>query len=145
MPFPLEILLDGIQLANELTLGVQSTIQHYAYIGQADSYGKELYANPVSLSAIVDTKYKQIMIGGQLQSIAATITILEDVLPNGAVTNPIRREPIDPRDKIVLANGVTGPIISAPSSVINPLTGRGLVQEILLGARYEPRDTARVR
>lgn len=133
MPFPLDILRAGVALADSLTKGLQCSVQWEAYTGQGAN-GRQ-YAAPVTLSAIVDFTTRQyVSKDGKVSTIAATVTVVGDVLPNGAVTVPPRREPIDPKDRITLPNGFTGPIVSAPGAVMDPSTGRGLIHEIMLGA-----------
>lgn len=134
MSFPREVLVSGIKIADTLTKGVQVAITHEAFIGQSVS-GKPSYDAPVTLLAIEDLTSKVEFRGGQLVTIGATLTIVGDVAPNGAVTSPPRREPIDPRDRIVLSDGSTGPILEAPGAVIDPVTNRGLIHIIKLGSR----------
>lgn len=131
MPFPRETLVSGVSLVNTLTLGVQSLVSHEAWTGQ-DVFGADTYAAPVSRLAVIDRTNKVQVRDAQTVTIAATITFIGDVLPNGAAG---RREPIDPRDIITLPDGFTGPIIDSPNSVIDPVTGRGFIQEVMLGAR----------
>lgn len=132
MAFPREILRSGIKIAHNLTKGVQGEIQHYAWTGQ-DGYGKPTYPiSPVSLLCVIDRTNKVITVNGQLVTISATLTFVGDVAPNGATG---RREPIDPRDKIILPDGFTAPIIDTPGSVTDPVTGRGFIQSVMLGTR----------
>lgn len=139
MSFPAEILRSGVKIANGLTFGVQSTVSHSAYIGQ-DGMGKRSYSTAVNRLCIWDSQRKEIKkLSGESIVIAATLTFIGDVppyapssfrLPDGTP----RREPIDPRDKIVLPDGSTGPIIDAPGAVVDPGTGRGFVTVVMIGA-----------
>ncbi len=131
MAFPLEVLRGGIALANQLTAGVQVTITHQAWIDQ-DTFGDPVLADPVPIKCILDLTRRQLQQDdGVTVTVIATATIVGDVSPNGAAG---RVEPIDPRDIITLPDGTTGPIINtAPNSVVDPGTGRGLIHEILLG------------
>lgn len=126
-----------IKIADTVTLdlGLQCEVQHYAFIG-SDARGKPTYADPVTVTCVVDRTNREISTAnGKVINISATLTKIGDLAPNGAVTNPARREPIDPRDKIVLPDGLTGPIIDTPGSVTDPETDRGFIQSIMLGAR----------
>lgn len=134
MPFPIEILRSGVKIANSLTRGVQCNISHEAMIG-TDGMGSFTYASSVNRKCVVDMTTRVIKMGGELITVAATLTFVGDVPANGAVTDPPRVEPIDPRDRITLPNGWTGPIISSPGAVIDPGTNRGIIQEVMLGAR----------
>jgi len=131
MAFPLEILKSGIRTANKLTTGVQSVFTLEQYTGQGYAGGKT-YAAPVALHGVVDFTSKPVIkLSGETVTAVVTITVVGDILPNGAAG---RREPVDPRDRIILSNGFTGPIIDAPGSVLDPSTGRGLIHVIMLGA-----------
>ena|ERR1700722_2212733 len=135
MAFPLEILVSGIKLANTLTSGVQVPIGWEAFVGE-DAMGAATYAPKVTLMAVYDDNDKQYAVpGGEVVNIDCTLTIVGDVPANGAVTSPPRNEPIDTRDRITLPTNLTYPIVAAPSSVINPSTNRGLIQQIVLGPR----------
>lgn len=131
MGFPLEILQGGIAIANSLTAGVQVEITHEAWIDQ-DVHGDPVLADPVQIRCVLDLSRRQIQQeDGIIVTVVATATVVGDVSPNGAAG---RVEPIDPRDIITLPDGTTGPIIqTAPNSVVDPSTGRGLIHEILLG------------
>lgn len=112
--FPAPLLRKGVALAKKLTPGVQQVIIHQAYIGEIKSVSssQKLFADEVEIDGcIVDRTYKQVQHGGQLLSVIADITILRQIDSNGALTRPPRREPIDVRDKITLADGTSGVIV----------------------------------
>lgn len=129
MSFPAEILRSGIQIADSLTKGVQSTITIERWTGQT-VHGDDTYSIPITVSAVIDRTNKVINRGDEQITIGATLTVIGDIPPDGGVG---RREPIDPRDRITLPDGFTGPIINAPNSVVDPGTGRGFINEIMLG------------
>jgi hypothetical protein len=129
MAFPRDILVAGIAVTNTLTKGVQVDCTLAAWTGQ-DAYGSATYAAPVTFQAVLDRTNKQLVTLGKVIDVAATLTIVGDLAPNGATD---RREPIDPRDVITLPDGFTGPIIDVPNAVTDPITGRGLIQQIMLG------------
>jgi len=121
----------GVKLADQFTSDGQSVITHEAWIGQ-DKFGKATYAAPTHPRCVIDSRQRIIVTtGGQNLTVMATLTFTSPVEPNGT---PGRREPIDPRDRITLPNGFTGPIIDA-SAPIDPKTGMGYIQQIMLGAR----------
>lgn len=112
--FPAPLLRKGVALAKKLTPGVQQIIIHQAYIGEIKSVSssQKLYADEVEIDGcVVDRTYKQVQHGGQLLSVIADITVLRQIDANGALTRPPRREPIDVRDKITLADGTSGTIV----------------------------------
>ena len=125
-----DILRSGIAIADTVTKGVQVNVTHEAWTGQ-NGHGTETYAAAVTRKAIVDlTRKQRPTASGKLVNVVATVIILEPVLPNGAAG---RFEPIDPRDKLTLPDGTTGPILNGPNSVMDPATSRGLFNEIYLG------------
>lgn len=133
MAFPREILAAGVAVANSLTSGVQVSCTLEAWIGQ-DAYGAATYAQPVTFRAVLDRTQKQIVSAtGKVIYIMATLTVVGDLAANGTSTSPPRREPIDPRDIITLPDGATGPIVDSPDSVTDPVTGRGFIQQVMLG------------
>lgn len=102
------LIRNGVAIANRLTTDLQVSITHYAWIGQGATYGEPLYSTPITRTAIVELKQRMIRIpGGEDIWQKASVTFLEPIAANGAAG---RREPIDPRDKIVLPDGYTGPI-----------------------------------
>lgn len=123
MAFPLEILRTGIGIADTLTKGVQATVTLERWTGQTTS-GTPTYSAAESLRAVVDYKQKQSMTStGKLVPVMATLTIVGDVSPA-----------INPKDRITLPDGRTGPILGTPAAVVDPETGRGLITEVSLGA-----------
>lgn len=125
----------GIAIADQVTksLGFQGTVTLEQYTGQS-GYGVETYGSPLPVRCVIDLTRKQRPTGsGKLVTVVATLTILEAVAPNGASVNPPRQEPIDPRDRIVLPNGATGPILSDPAMVLDPSTGRPFMNTVLIG------------
>jgi hypothetical protein len=134
MAFPREILVSGIRIANSLTAGVQPFIWHSTCVDE-DGEGHRTYAAPIRRSCVVDLTRKIIPgPSGKDQTIIATLTFVGDVPPNGTITPWGRIEPFDLRDVITLPDGTTGPIVSNPGAVVDPVTGRGFIHVITLGA-----------
>ena len=131
MAFPAELLRAGIAIADTLTKGVQVDVTLEAWTGQS-GFGVESFASPVTIKCVLDLTRKQIKTdSGREITIVATLTKVGDVAPNGTAG---RREPIDPRDRITLPDGTTGPIIDVPGAVVDPGTGRGFINAIMIGA-----------
>lgn len=128
MAFPAEIIRSAVKTANTLTKGVQSTVRLEQFKSQAGD-GAKIYASAVTVRAVVDRKRYQRFIGGRVVTVIAKLTILDTVPSQGTVG---RQEPIDPRDKITLPDGVTGPIVSV-GAVDDPGTGKGFIQSVTLG------------
>ena len=126
-----DILRSGIATINTITadgeLQVDVTLE--AWTG-SDSHGAPTYAAGVTIPAIVEMKNRLINIanGEQVQS-RATVTFVRPVTANGATG---RREPIDPRDKITLPDGETGPILDV-QGVFDSSTDAPYMLEVFLG------------
>lgn len=128
----MSILSAGIAIADNITksLGLQPFFTHYAWIAQ-DAKGKVTYANPVTRQGVIDlTRKQRPTSSGRLVNVVATITVIETIAANGAAG---RREPVDPRDKIVLPDGTTGPILEGPDAPVDPDTNAPFLNTIYLG------------
>lgn len=124
------VLVAAIKTADSVLKSDQATVQHSAWTGQ-DLYGTDTFAAPVSRLAIVDLTRRPLKTEeGKLLMTMATITFLAPIPDNGASG---RKEPIDNRDKIVLADGSTGPIISV-GGPLDPVTNRPYLNTVMLGA-----------
>lgn len=133
--------LDGVvrsvvKVAHGVTVSLQETVQHHAWVGQ-DGFGapsgpaQDGYDFPVPLKAMVEQKLQLRQLGdGRLVKVKAKLTFLKVIVPNGAAG---RDEPIDMRDKLVLADGTTGPILS-DEGLRDPGKGRPFLIELWLGA-----------
>lgn len=120
---------NGVALANKLTKDLQVVVSFYAWIGTDDTGGPR-YADPISVLAVVEDKHRtRRFSNGQEVVQKAVITILVPMNSNGASG---RSEPIDPRDKFVLPNGTTGPILDV-SGIVDPITNRPYMHEVVLG------------
>jgi len=132
MAFPFSNLVRlGVGLADSFTADTQANIVHEAWIGQ-DKFGKSEYAEPTHPRCVISNKTKMIVSAtGQLVTAASTLTFTTLPESNGA---PGRREPIDPRDRITLPTGFTGPIVFVGGPV-DPTTNEGYVLSVSLGMR----------
>jgi len=104
-----KLIQTGLKVANKLTQSAQCDVVHYPWVS-SDVEGAMTYGTAVTRKAIVEYKTKQFPSGsGQLQLVRAIIYFLEPFEENGAAG---RIEPLDTRDKLVLPDGTTGPILS---------------------------------
>ncbi len=132
----MSLISDLIEVANEIVgdFDLLSPIIHLVYIPstQSETGGKH-YAQPVTLHGVIDSRQRLIVDArGNTVTVMSTITFLEVITPNGS---PGRREPIDPNDILILPDGFTGPIIDTPGSTVDPETGTGFINTIMLGRR----------
>ena len=133
--FPLDILLDGIEIVQEQTKGLQGRCLLQQFAGAANNSGDSLYGPTKSFMAIVDYTSKQIQKNGQFITTGGTVVAMSSVTPLGAITDPPRMEPIDTRDVLILPGGFIVQIIDTPGSVLNPETNQGLVPTVVIGPR----------
>lgn len=126
------IIRNAVSVADDITKSLQPGISHSAWTGQ-DVHGTPTYATPVNIDCIVEYKIRdklQSSTGRVIQS-QALVTIIGPVVANGAAG---RLEPIDPRDKIVLPNGQTGPIIDI-EGIVDPDTNRPYMFQVWIGSQ----------
>lgn len=123
MSFPAEILRSGIQIADSLTAGVQCIVTYERYLG-SDGDGDETFDDPTTVQCVVDqTKRQKTTSSGRLETVLATLTF-----PRALSFT------IGPKDRIVLPDGTTGPLIlDSPDAVVDPGTGRGFIQTVMIG------------
>lgn len=126
----LNVVRSAIKSVDTVTKPLQATVQHSQWTGQ-DGYGHNSFAAPVSRRAVVDLtrKVRVRMEDGVLLMTIAEITFLDPIPDNGASG---RKEPVDNRDKIVLPDGSTGPIVST-GGPLDAGTNRPFLNTVLLG------------
>jgi len=119
----------GVALAHKLTRSLQEDVTHTAWIGQ-DGFGAPEWAPDRQRKALVERHLRRkIFVDGVPVEVQTKLTFLEPVEPNGA---PDRIEPLDPKDKIVLFDGETGPIY-LEDGMHDPKTGQPYLLEVYLG------------
>lgn len=121
----------GIGLANTITESAQSTVLHYQWKRAGVTFGEHVYDTPVSRPALVDYTAKRFFLPDGTEIIQkSTISFLEPIAAHGATG---RTEPIDMRDKFVLPNGYTGPIVKVNGGLLNPNTDAPFAFDVILG------------
>jgi len=126
------VIQSAIKTASKTVESLKTVVTLEQFTGQSRT-GSKTYSSTITLKAIVDRTNKLVMKGGQFVNVAATVTFLDKIPANGAVTVPPRVEPIDSRDRITLSDGYTGTIISSPNATEDPSTGTGYVIKVVLG------------
>jgi len=105
-----DIIRNGVALANSLTKSLQVGIRYEPWIGQ-DEYGTPRFGAKQDILVIIEYKNKQFSTrSGKEALIRANIYFLQPLTANGASD---RAEPLDTRDRIIMPDGTTGPILSA--------------------------------
>ena len=129
-----DIIAAGVAIANNATKDLQVAVTHFQWIAQT-GFGAPTYDTPfaegIPRKAIVEQGVKQRFsnLSSKMVTFNAHILFLVPFEPNGAIG---RVEPIDPRDKFVLADGTTGPIVDI-QGFTDSKTGRPYFGEVWLG------------
>jgi hypothetical protein len=124
-----DLVRDGIALAKTLTADLQDNITLQRWTG-TDGYNKPTYADPVTHEVLIEHKMRQHRLPtGEIVQTRAKVTWLHPLTAHGAAK---RKEPIDPRDKITLPDGRTGPILDV-QGLVDPATGYPYMPEVYLG------------
>lgn len=143
-------LRSAVAIANTVTDSLQGDILHSAWIGQ-DAMGKAIYGRKIegldiygaydapgvqaTLRAVIEQKQRVREVQGRQIMTFATLTVVGQVPKNGMTD--FRKEPIDPRDIVILPDGTTGPIVDVVG-VMDTETTNFYAVEIMLG------DTLRI-
>jgi len=124
-----DIVRSGVAIAQTLTQSLQVEVEHFPWV-DSDSHGAPVFGYSLKRSAIVEYKQSAVRnVQGETVLSRAKITILYPLTPNGATG---RREPIDSRDRLVLPDGTSGPIV-AVNNLVDPATRRPYMYDIYLG------------
>ncbi len=119
-----------VGVADTVFRSLEEEVQHYAWTGQDGFGAADDFEVPTAPKALVEQAIRMHQLGdGRLVKTKAKLTFLEVIPPNGAKG---RDEPIDSRDKFVLADGTTGPILDI-KGLRDPGKGRPFLLEVWLG------------
>jgi hypothetical protein len=124
-----DVVRSGIATAKSITATLQANVLHTPWVGQ-DEWATPAPAQATARPALVEMK-QSLRRGADGHEVLqrATVTFLAPIAPNGAAG---RREPIDPRDVIVLPDGTTGPILDV-SGLADPASGQPYMLVVALG------------
>ena len=119
----------AVATADKVVKSLQPSVQHACWTGQ-DMFGKATFSSFATRKAIIEQGIKERRLGdGRIVMTSAKITFLVVSPPNGATG---RVEPIDPRDKLVLPDGTSGPILDV-SGLQDAEKNRPYLLEVSLG------------
>lgn len=125
-----DVVRAGVAAAHTITQTLQVDVSLARYTGQ-DAMGAVAYAAAADYPALVEYKVRlHTTASGKIVQTRAKVTFLTVIPPNGAAN---RTEPIDSRDRIVLPDGTTGPIVDV-EGLVNPVTERPYLVECWIGA-----------
>lgn len=119
----------GVALIDKRTKSLHVPIQHKPWTGM-DRYGKASYGSTQTYKAIEEQEVRlHETKSGRAVMTRAKVTILETIPPNGTSG---RDEPVDSRDKIILSDGTSGPIVDIVG-MTDPSTTRPYFVEVWIG------------
>lgn len=125
------LLRRAVSTLDEKTESIQATVTHWPFLSVTESGGGVEYGAPVQRKAIVSMKQKNLYReDGTAITVLATISFLDAIETE---FGPLRTGPIDNRDKFVLPNGFSGPVVAVLDGVIDPDTGQGFTKTVMLG------------
>ncbi len=128
-----DILRGTIAIASKTVDSFKGSCQFYAWIG-TNGAGDDVFAPVVPVRAIISLKKQQryTPTSGLVMTLA-TLTITDPMADTQPNTGHVREQPVDPRDKFVLPDGGTAPIVDA-GGTLDPKTGRGFTGKVVLGS-----------
>lgn len=117
-----DLVRNAVATADILISSLQVVVSHSHYSGQ-DAYGSVTYLPSVPRRAVVDMSSQQLRTSsGELVRVKARVTFTQPLNP-----------PVDSRDRIILPDGSTGPIVNVEGGVVDPLTNRPFETEVWIG------------
>ena len=102
-------------------LGLQEDVQHEPFVANTDGFGSADRGSPANRPAIV-TREQGVRRKPGGKEIPYRVTV--------AFSRPIV---IDPRDRITLWDGITGPIVDIDRGAVDPSTGVPCATTVFLG------------
>lgn len=125
-----DVVRAGVAIAHQVTETLQVDVSLSRWQSQ-DAFGAVTYSTAADYPALVEYKVRlHETASGKLVQTRAKVTFLTVIPSNGAAN---RTEPIDSRDRIVLPDGTTGPIVDV-AGLVNPSTERPYMLEVYLGS-----------
>lgn len=127
-----DILRGQVANLSKIVDSFKGTTQFSAWIGD-NGAGDDEYASAVPIRAIISLKKEQRYTESSgLVMTHATLTITDPMADTTPNTGKVRAQPVDPRDKFVLPDGSTSPIVEG-GGTLDPATSRGFTGRVVLG------------
>ena len=122
------IVSKGIATVKKVTSSLQVDVTFRAWTG-TDRTGGPTY-DDVSLPALVEMKQQLVRsFEGDMVMSKSRVTFIQPITGNGAEG---RREPVDPRDELILPDGSKGTLLGV-EGLIDPSTGSHYMFQVFLG------------
>jgi hypothetical protein len=126
------IVRNAMKVADSVTKDLHEEVTLHRWNGQDDT-GAPTYAAALTLKALVSHSAKRTRnAAGEEVLSTAQVTFLKPIKALSPVVAD-RKEPVDERDKIIFANGKTGPILRTDGGLADPTTDDGYVTQIWMG------------
>ena len=124
------VLRNGIKTIDKITKSLQAEVSYQPWKSQTE-FGKATFGSVKKLKAVVEyNRQLRKTESGEMVMTMASVLFVQPLTPVGGAG---RTEPIDPRDKIVMPDGRTGPIVYS-KGFTDPISGRTMYHEIWLGS-----------
>lgn len=128
----LNVFQSSVKVMSKIFDSVKGDVVFRAWVGQTGG-GEDKFADPVTLRGVIAVNQEVTRTSeGQLAVTLATIEFLDPIPDTAPMPGQERKQPIDPRDSLVLPDGSTAPIIKV-GGPLDPSTSRGFVQAVTLG------------
>lgn len=124
------VLRNGIKTIDKITKTLQATVTYQPWKAQ-DEFGAATYGSARKLRAVVEyNRQMRKTESGEEVMTMASVLFVQPLKPVGTTG---RTEPIDPRDKITMPDGRTGPIVYS-KGFVDRISGLTMYHEIWLGS-----------
>ena len=125
----LDVLRSGVKIIDNVTKPLQAEVLYSRYVS-SDAYGKVTYS-PLNkkMKAIVDLRQTQVRTTSGVLSMCRATVMFVDV---DAVVSATAGEGVSDRDRIILPDGKTGPILNF-AGFVDAGTTKPIATEVFLG------------
>jgi len=128
-----DVVRSAVAVADRVSKPLQPEVTFAPWISESgfgDVEYREPFGDPIPINAIVEQKQRLKLVNGQQVMTMAHLVILTPIADTDV---PDRVNPIDPRDRFVLPDGTTGPIVDI-SGLIDKDTKRPFFAEVWIGS-----------
>jgi hypothetical protein len=130
-----DVIANVVAIAHKITEPLQGEVMHSPWIAQ-NAFGSSSLQTPfgqaIRRTAIIEqqARWRQLPNGNQVYTYAHLIFLV----PFEHINAPNRKNPVDPRDKFVLPDGSSGPVVDS-DGLHNPGTKSPYFCEVWLGGQ----------
>jgi hypothetical protein len=130
-----DVIAKVVAVADKIIKPLQGDVSHYPWIAQ-NAFGsvsqQTPFGQPIARKAVIEqqSRWRQLPNGNTVSTYAHIIFLT----PFEHIDVPNRKNPIDPRDRLILPDGSTGPIVDV-DGLHNPGTKSLYFCEVWLGGQ----------